>query len=705
MHSRNTAPLALIFSAGAALAQAEAPQNITITGSARSNAASVAGFGDVPLAKAPFSATVISTRQLADAGISSLGDLTRLDAGITDAYNPTGYWSQMAVRGFTLDLRFNYQRDGLPINAETALLQANKSAIEVLKGSSGMQAGTSAPGGLVNLVVKRPQGDLRSAALSVEQPGSLGAALDLGGRFGADAQAGWRLNASAERLGPAVRNARGQRHLLAGAAETRLGADGLLEAEFELSHQSQPSVPGFSLLGSRLPDARQTNPRLNLNNQQWSLPVVFEGHTASLRYTQRLRPELELVAHGMSQRLRTDDRVAFPYGCGTENDYSRYCSDGSFDFYDFRSEGERRRSDALDVSLTGRARWAGAQHYFKLGLLGTRFTSRFGLQAYNYVGSGTVDGASVVPPDPRPLDQNTQRDERSTELHLQDRVELTPTLQLWAGLRHTQLRRDSVRTNGSRATAYSQAFSTPWLALSRSLGGNGLAYANWAQGIESEVAPNRATYTNAGQALPALKSSQWEAGYKHSGTELDWQLVWFDMRRPAWRDLGSCDATATCTRREDGNSRHMGVELESQWRSGPMSLRASATALRARREASADVGLNGKRPTNVPAFSLKLQGAYNLQAVPGLAVLGFITHEGRRMVLADNSLDTPGWTRLDLAARYTQTLGSGSQVVWRAGIDNLANRRAWKEAPTMFEHVYLYPLAPREFHASWSLRY
>ena len=120
--------------------------------------------------------------------------------------------------------------------------------------------------------------------------------------------------------------------------------------------------------------------------------------------------------------------------------------------------------------------------------------------------------------------------------------------------------------------------------------------------------------------------------------------------------------------------------------------------LQARREGSADSTLNGLRPTNVPARSLKSQAAYNLAAVPGLALLGFISHEGQRMALPDYSVATPGWTRLDLAARYTQKW-AGQTLIWRAGEDNLANRRAWQEAPYQFDHAYLYLLVPRTIHA------
>ncbi len=704
---RRLARAAWLVMAGPALAQTPPVQVVTVTGQSAGNSATVAGFGDVPLWRAPLSASVIQTRQLQDAGIASLADITRLDAGITDAYNPPGYWSQLAVRGYTLDNRFNYRRDGLPINAETVIAQANKQALEIIKGASGLQAGTSAPGGLVNLVVKRPQRDVRSASLGWEADGSVSAALDVGDRHDDGLRTGWRINASAERLDPPMRNARGRRHLLAGAFEVQPAEGHLLEAEFELGRQSQRSTPGFSLLGSRLPDADDIDPRINLNNQAWSLPVVMAGDTASLRYTQALSSSVDFVAHAMSQRLRTDDRIAFPYGCSSENSYDRYCSDGSFDIYDFRSEGERRHSRALDLSLQGRALLGGLTHRFKVGVLGTAYGARFQRQAYNYVGStGRIDGLGVVPADPTLTDENTNRDERSTEWHLQDMVSFDGGLSHWAGLRHTRVQRKSVRTDGSRPTDYTQRFTTPWLALSQAVGDSGTAYASWGRGVESEVTPNRTRYVDAGQALPALLSRQLELGYKHAGRSLDWRVAGFDIARPEWRDIGACDsAAASCVRRADGTSRHRGVEAEAEWRGSALSLRGSVLALHARREGSTDAALNGKRPTNVPSSSVKLQGAYNVAAVPGLAVLAFVTHEGKRMVLPDNSVATPGWTRIDLALRHTQRLDGQRQAVWRAGVDNLTDQRAWKEAPFQYGHAYLYPLAPRTLHASVALSF
>ena len=672
---------------------------VTVTGRSSGNSAGVAGFGDVPLYRSPYSATVITTGQLGDAGITGLADLTRLDAGTTDAYNAPGYWGLMAVRGFTLDPQFNFRRDGLPINAETMLPLANKRGLELLKGTTGLQAGTSAPGGLVNLSVKRPAGRLRQVTLGWTEDDTRSVAVDVGD---GDAKLGWRVNAEYAHLQPQTFNSRGHRQLAALAVDTEPMAGTLIEAEFEGSRQSQPSTPGFSLLGNRLPDASAIDPRTNLNNQPWRLPVVMDGRTGSVRVTQALSGDWHLVVHAMRQRLDSDDRIAFPFGCSAEDDYTRYCSNGSFDLYDFRSEGERRTTDALDLAIKGSARWGGWQHQLSAGLLRTRFQARFQRQAYNGVGVGTIDGLSVTPPDPSLTDENTHRDERSTEMRLQDRVMLSAATSLWLGLRHTSLDRRSVRTDGSRASAYAQSFNTPWLALSQAVTAQTMTYISWGQGIESTVAPNRGRYTNAGVALPALRSRALEAGVKHHGARLDWNLAAFDIQRPEWADLGACEEVDSCTRAADGRSRHRGLEGDAEWRSGAWSVRGSALWLHARREGSQQPSINGLQPTNVPAYSIKAQAAYNVAAVPGLALLGFVSHEGRRMVLPDNRIETPGWARLDLAARFAQHFVQGS-VVWRLGIDNVANTRAWKESPYQFSHAYLYPLQPRTLSLSAQL--
>jgi iron complex outermembrane recepter protein len=670
---------------------------------------SAAGWGDVPLSLAPLQAGVFGAEQLKDRGVQRLSEITGFDAAVSDAYNTEGYWDYLTVRGFVIDNRFNYRRDGLPINAETSIALDNKAQIEVLKGTGGLQAGTSAPGGLVNYVVKRPLDHaLRRASLEWREAGSVTASVDLSQRFGAADAFGLRVNAAAAHLDPKVHDAQGQRRLLAVAAEWRVSSDTLIEAEFETSRRSQPSVPGFSLLGDSVP--APVDARINLNNQSWSLPVVLAGDTASLRWTKKLADGWRFTAHGMTQRLRSDDRIAFPFGfdCNETSNFTgvfycdRFSPDGRVDIYDFRSENERRRTDALDLSLQGRLRTGTAEHALTAGVLHSRVKNRFQDQTFAFSGVGKVDGSvRNLPASPAPNDANTNRDEHSTELSLRDAIAFDERSTLWLGVRHTRLHRQSVRTDplDPRPTDYRQSFTTPFVAASHAFAPRQLVYASWSRGVESEVVPNRSRYVNAGQSLPALKSRQSEVGIKGGNSQAEWTAALFDIRRPLFTDLGTCDVDGSCRRQAEGEQRHRGVEGNVAVHLDDWTLRAGAQWLRARIVGVSATTLEGKQPTNVPARVLKLQADYRVTGLTGLSLQAAMVAESSRMALPDNSARIPGYAKGEVGARYELRLGR-INLVWRAGIDNVTGRRAWRESPYQFSHAYLFPLAPRSLRLS-----
>ncbi len=665
--------------------------------------ADVTGFGDVPLKEVPISATVISREQLRQSGARRLADLTQFDASVTDAYNSPGYWDYLSIRGFTLDNRFNYRREGLPISAETSIPLDNKERIEILKGTSGIQSGTSAPGGLVNYVVKRPtQQDLREVRLEASSRASVLAAVDLGGRFGADRAFGYRLNVAAEQLRPLTRSLDGERQLLALATDWRINRDSVIEAEIEWSHKRQPSQSGYSLLGNAVPAT--VDPRINLNNQPWSQPSVFDALTGTLRFEQAINSQWRWSAQLGSQTLKTDDRLAYAFGCGAEGNFDRYCANGTFDFYDFRSDGERRRQQSAGVNLKGKASTGAVAHDLSFGLLTSTVRNRFNRQAFNYVGTGNVQGTAIVPADATLTDESTNRDEKSVELSVQDAIRWNERFTTWLGLRHTRLDRDSVRTNGSRPTSYSDGLTTPWLAASYKLDGDTTVYASYGEGVESQVVPNRAAqYTNAGVALPALKSKQVEVGLKGGQGRFGWQLALFQIKRPM-SNLDACSrlGITPCLGQYDGEAIHRGLEASAQWASGPWRLDGGVTLLNARRQDSTvEPATNGKHPTNVPDHVLRASAAWKVAALPGLELQGQLSREGKRSVLPDESITLPSWTRLDAALHYDTKLG-GTATRWTLGIENLTDKRYWKESPYQFGHVYLYPGAARTLRLAFT---
>lgn len=697
-------PLSLLTLAALAQAQ-EATQaqlpSVTVTGRNLNAPVNVGGFGDTPNARLPLQALRIDAERLTELGAAGLGALQRLDASVSESYNSLGYIPQLSVRGFELDTRFNLRRDGLPLNGQTAFDLSNKAAVELLKGASGLQAGTSAPSGLLNLVVKRPEAAPRlDLALGWESANTWTASVDAGRRL-SDA-AGLRVNASTARLDPWLRNTEGERHAAAVATDWRVGPNDLLELEGEWSRQSQPSQPGFSLLGNRLPSASEIDRRRNLGDAPWQLPGVFDNRIASLRWTHTLNPDWRLVVHGGQQRAVNDDRVPFPFGCydaATDIYYAdRYCPNGSFDLYDFRSENERRTSTALRATLEGKLRLGGLTHHLRVDALEHRLRADFQRQAFNGAGTGSVFGPSVSSPAPALTDENTNRREHSRELGLSNQVQWG-TWELFAGLRHTRLQRAAVRTDGSRATDYPQSFTTPWLGLTWAMAKDLRVYLSAGEGVESEVVPNRSRYINASQAF-TLKSRQTEIGLKSGSQTVDWSVAAFDIRRPAWRDIGACGAAGTCVRRIDGEARHRGVEAQADLKWAGGGLLASAQWLNAKRQSSSDPAFNGLRSVNVPKDSQRL--SLRQQVRPGLIAQASLVREGSRPALPDNSLSLPAWSRLDLSARYvTQT--EGQTWTLQVGVDNATDAKAWKESPNSFGHVYLFPLAPRTFSARISL--
>ncbi len=702
------AAAALLALAGASRAQ-EA-QTVQVVGRSPADSAGVTGFSQ-PLSRTPLQADVIDARLLADIGATSLSDLTRLDASVTDSYNAVGYWTTFTLRGFQVDNRTNFRRDGLPINAETSLPLENKASVEVLKGLSGMQTGTSAPGGLVNLVVKRPDADLRSVSLLWSQNGTAGVAADLSQRFGAGREFGARLNVSATRLDPNFRDDLGHRQTAALATDWRIDADHLLEFEFEHSLQSQPSVPAFSTFGGVVPDPHSIDPHVNLNDQPWSLPVVLQGNTMSVRYTQALSADWHVRVQALQQRLVSNDHLAFAYGLYDPDSYecAPYChsfsSDGHYSIWDFRSDDERRQTRDVDVSVSGEFATGALRHSLTTGVLSTNFTGRFQDEAYNLVGVGSSDGQTVVPPDPSLTSPNNDRTERSTEFYLRDSVQIARDWTAWGGVRHSRLHRASSPTStgdATTATDYRQSFTTPWLAVSHQLDDRDMVYLSWGEGVESDVTPNVPAYKTPGQALPSTLSRQWEAGWKHGSGADRWGVSAYDIEQPQSTDfLEDPNQPAgpgnLLVHLRDGTVHARGLEADAQTRIGPLTLHASAMSQRVRREGARDA--TGAIPANVPNRALKVVAAYDVSTLPGLSVLANMAYEGPREVTPDDSAQIPAWTRFDLGARYAGKRGATS-LVWRVGVDNVFDRRAWREAPYQYDHAYLFPLEPRTFHAS-----
>lgn len=63
----------------------------------------------------------------------------------------------------------------------------------------------------------------------------------------------------------------------------------------------------------------------------------------------------------------------------------------------------------------------------------------------------------------------------------------------------------------------------------------------------------------------------------------------------------------------------------------------------------------------------------------GLTLTGNLTSVSRQYLSADNTLSVPGYTLVDLGARYKTQLGE-RPLTWRLSVNNLTNKTYWAKS-------------------------
>lgn len=699
-------------------AQSTAPDlpQVTVTGKAapvlEADHADVSVFA-APLAKTPQSVSVLGADLLAATAAQSLSSVIKLDAVLADSYNTTGYIESVSVRGFLLDQIGNFSRNGLITSNLGPIALENLERIEVLKGVAGLQTGVSAPGGLVNYVTKVPQaGDFASLALSATDYGGAKLHLDLNRKLGA---LSLRLNVADEALRPDFDRADGTRQLLGLAMRADLSAATTLSVNLEYQRKRQPSVPGLGLLDRDGDGAGDTLPepvyaRLNLNNQSWSQPFEARSSIAELALDHQINAKWRTRLALNTQRLRIDDRLAFPDGCSSSVTYvyPGLCGNGDVDIYDYRSENEQRRLWSWDALFDGKFQALGLPHHTRLGLNGRHTTADLApLQAYNRVGSTNIDVPVQLPADATLTGPNSDSRERALAAYAALTSTWSPSVQSFVGLRSTRLTRSSERSDGAQAVSFEQTVSTPWAGLAWSPTAATMLYGSWGKGAEMEVVPNRPDqFANAGQVLPALKSRQAELGLKwQANAHLLLTAAAFRINKPYADALPAETADGLSTQVAGAKTaRHQGLELAVSGRvNDALSLQASLMTLDAKYTQAVDAKLVGQRVINLPRVKATMFADCKISGLPGWSVSAMATYESSKAVTPDGSVTLPASWQLDAGLSYAQRLAN-QNLTWRVMISNLTDRSYWREAPTTYwGGVYLFASTPRTLHASLTL--
>jgi iron complex outermembrane recepter protein len=678
----------------AALAQNESstlPQ-IVVTGSksgyTAKDSTAAGALGPRAILDTPFTVNVVTRALIEDQQARLLTEVLRTDPAATTAFGG-GYTSYQSVnlRGFGLSNTANFRRDGLPYTHLSETPFENVERVEVLKGLSGFLYGFASPGGIVNVVPKKPTNrPTRSLQLGYSTKALLAASVDLGGRFGPDERFGYRVNVAAEGGETAIEGADLDRTLASAYLDWRVTPAIVLGVDLE-SHRIRPrGQPLYFQLAASVPvPAAPDLSRLN--------GVSYSGYETrdtiiGLRSDWTFTPGWNLALAVQDNDHQRD--AWFPSATiqNAAGDLLVNLSRDALQAYPSRS---------AQAVLTGQFSTGTVRHELSMGL---NWNNNEGFRG-DYINAAPY-ASNLYAPQPAPASSlfALRAQYRSATFHeravfIADTLHLSQRWQLIAGVRRAELATRNYNFSGNQTASYNRGATTPSVAVVFKLQTTLSLYGSYVQGLEQGgVAP--ATVVNAGEVFAPLESRQLEAGVKwQAGPGLLLSASAFRIDK----GLGYTDP-ATNRFAQEGSQVHDGVEVSlSGQLTSALSLVGGYMHLDAAAERTGNAAIDGRRPVNVPEHTATLLADWRIPAAPGLAAsLGWQYVSGRALD-ATNARSIPGYGLVNAGARY-ETRWLGQPTTLRANVDNLLDKRYWAAAtPTLYAGL------PRTFKLSMQVEF
>ncbi|SMO87079.1 TonB-dependent siderophore receptor [Paracoccus laeviglucosivorans] len=602
----------------------------------RAEDAQTATRTDTPLRDIPQSVNVVGREELDERQVTTLTAALEAVPNIANHGTSANRSETFILRGFETR---GYALDGMMLNAssdrpELMMDMAGIERVEVLKGPASVLYGMGDPGGVINMVSRRPDatpggqvklgyGSFGFKRVEATATGALNASGTLTGRITAAAQdeEGW------------VKDRPGSdRQYLGGVLEWAPSDRSRLSFALEHTATKQPFDRGL-VLDPTTDDVLE--PYDSWLGEDWSM--VDAEKTRGL-----LRAE-----HDISENLLLRGSLGFDFGHSYDTgiDHQNVEADGTL----IRRYTERTE-DTATRDLRLEALWkldSGAIHHEVLaGVQYNRSHMEFDSARAGIDPINIHDPVHVAPmPTAEP---NASYDEvvRTRSVYLQDQISFSEQWKMLAGLRwdHAQTQNDDhfdqIKTE-REDEALTGRLGVVWQRR------NDLSlYASWAQSFR----PQSGEDIN-GDPLDPEEGEQFEIGAKWDVTpHLSSTVSVFQITK---------SQVATSVDGEDysrltGEQRSRGFEAEIAGEVMPgWNIHAGLGYLDA--EVTADNEIpEGNELAGVPHVNARLWTTYRFQQGPAqdLTIGGGLTHVGARKGDLENSFEVDGYTRLDAMARY-----------------------------------------------------
>ena len=667
----------------------------------------VGGFEAAPLLDTPAAISVFTDALIEDQQARLLSDVLKNDASVGESYAPVGYYENFVVRGFSLNSASSYKINGRTITGEQNVGLENKQQVELLKGLSGLQSGVSEPGGVVNYVTKRAA-DVRSVTVSTDDRGSGYLATDVGGWFGSEQQFGLRANFAHEDLHSYVEHANGQRDFASVAFDWNISPDALLQLDVEYQNKEQRSVPGYQLLGgSELP--HHASPKKLLAHQSGSKPVTIDSLNINGNFEYRFNDSWKGSLSASRSKVVIDDYSSFAWGgctvgCVTPNVGNYFTPEGGYDIYDFRSPDDTRRNDEVQAALSGRFHTGAIGHELTVGSSAFRRVVNNREAINHWLGSGNIDS------EPENLeryngalnDSHRRLDSRQYGVFFNDLISFNEHWQTLIGGREVRLDEKTFDDQGD-TTRHTQRYEfLPQAALIYKPVQNMTLYTRYSKGLSlGGEAPWFAS--NAFEILAPTVSRQIEAGIKYDWQRISLSATLFQIRQAYQYSQPQADDTFTYV--QQGQQKNTGLELAANgWATDRLQIAASVAAIRARVTGSGTPEYEGHQTINVPTLRASLYGDYALPWVDGLALLGGVQYSGKKYASQLGETQADAYAIFNIGSRYSTRI-DGYDTVFRLTVDNLFDKRYWRDVGEYMGDNYVFQGAPLTARLSASINF